>query len=295
MKIKSHIFFLVIFLQSNDIKIFSMEVAYERNSSIDVSKNIRESTTQHTTEEAQQHAIAEQANHPSQPQATGVIHDAGSGTDLPQATPINGTLVEGSHNFRIDPTQPVEAIQPEPIQAIRIDEAFDPKKLEFVDGATQEQPSSLFRSSTKFSDYNARRTGQADPMKSGKALIDMRNAMNNVDAYNMNGADVLKFSDYQDQLSLIETQWVKDPTQIKSADLATFLNDFKDFAGKQMNHYNEGNLDRSSWQKVIDAIQDFFDLAFGYDKQAIVVAQPIHEELLPQQNKNDAPQSSLFT
>ncbi|AXK60805.1 hypothetical protein [Candidatus Chromulinivorax destructor] len=287
-------------LCSNNITFFAMERAPEQHT-IDVSKKQRESLPDHKATETKNADLQNAHKHTHESTASESTRNSTSQSNLPEATNLSPSAHD-IRSFQIDPTEPIQAVQPEPIQAIRIDEAFDPYNVQSVETG-QQAPFDLFTStesfSTKVADYNARRTGQADPIKSAKALIKMNETFTKItegDAIeNMSDVQILKLTEYKEKLDLLQKQWMVDPTQIKSADLAQFLNDFKDFSTEQMNLYTEKSLNRSSWQKMIDAIQDFFDVAFGYDKQATVVAEPIKEELLPSQIKDNATQESLFS
>lgn len=272
---------VITILCSNNMTFFAMERAPEQHIT-DVSKKQRESTSEHKATEAKNAALKNDQAHANESVVSESADNSTPQSNLPEATNLSPSAHDiGS--FKIDPTEPVQAMQSEPIQAIRIDDAYDPNNLQSVDTG-QQASLDLFTSTEKFStkvtDYNARRTGQADPMKSGEALIKMNEAFTKItegDAMdNMSDVQILKLTEYKEKLDLLQKQWMVDPTQIKSADLAQFLNDFKDFSTEQMKQYSEKSLDRSSWQKVVDVIQDFFDVAFGYDKQATVVIGRAH-------------------
>lgn len=277
-----------------NMSFLAMEKAPERR--VDVKKTEKKSKSDHKAIEAKNDALRNAREHDY-----AHAKESPSQVNIPEAT----NLSHSGHtvgSFKIDQTKPVKAIQDEPIQAIRIDDAYNPRNLQSVDTGQPASPD-LFRSTEKFStkvtDYNARRTGQADPIKSGEALLKMNEAFTKItesDAiYNMSDVQILKLTEYKEKLDLLHKQWIVDPTQIKSAELADFLNNFKDFSTESMKQYTEKSLNRSSWQKVIDAIQDFFDVALGYDKQATVVAEPIKEELLPSQVKENQTRESLFS
>ena len=207
---------------------------------------------------------------------------------LPKATVVKGAPVDLSQGFYADPLKSVTAVAVEPIQAIQVNDLFNPEQLQEVHAVRnsdvqenqlsteQAKTSNLFERTV---DYNARRTGQADSIKANDALVAVDSATSQINQSEMSEADKSKLANYKRKLSSIMKQYDADPTQIKSSDLAEFLNSFNDFSKKEMN-YSEKSLERSSWQKVIDAIQDFFDIILKTDVQPLVVAVPVGPELI---------------
>jgi len=86
----------------------------------------------------------------------------------------------------------------------------------------------------RLSDYTARREGQVDPIKVIDKLVTIDDFFQNIDTGQIDvsdwdGADLLKLYEYSDTFKIIESQYKADPTQLKTIDMVTYLNDFHTF------------------------------------------------------------------
>lgn len=222
-----------------------------------------------------------------------INNNSGVKLELAQATPVSLNPIDAQqiHIINLQPIDAtnVQAINSNEVQAINSNEVHgiyeQPINVDAREITSDDILSRKIHEPSNFIDYNARRQGQADPIKAYKALIDIDNSLKNLNTNTMSGSDIIQFYNFKTKLDNMMKQALTDETQLKSVDLATFLNDLQAFSKEQIQHYTEKDLNRSSWQKIIDAVQDFFDILFGYDIQPTVVAQPVLQELISQENK----------
>jgi|GEM_PF-2434968 len=300
MKSKTMLFLALLLLYESRVQLFavvereqSAPGTTEETSRVAAAQKVQQTSiaknaaTQHTVDPINNHKAVESATLLHKPVNSGLSLGEES---LPQASIVPGAVVDENnenHAVYVDATQPVQGELPDSQEASADNYLFNnwnkPQEVHAVD----EQAKSIHKESftKRYVDYSNRRIDQVDPIKAKNAINNIDQSIKNIDVDGMSDAEFARFDEYRDKFELIKKQYKTDVTQLKSQDLADFLNDFKQFSENQVEQ-SEKQLTRSLWQKMFDAIQDFFDLLNAKEVQPVPIALTTSIPQEPIQSQN---------